>query len=207
MRWDRSLSLSMKRTPWLLVATLLLPRVSPAQGLGGETEAGSDGRGESFFSQYLLYDFASVNVLARYFWVNDVLQRGELALGPSFTFGDGANALKFQFGGTTDREMMAGATLLAKVRGHEVFYTLDGKFATVRGETSTLFQKVFVALNPEGSWQFRVEHLQVGREQGFLRIGVEGRKNLPGNSHLFLQPFYDPIRHKGLGAQAGFRFL
>lgn len=177
-----------------------------AQSLSGEAEVGTDGRGEGFFSQYLFYDLKNVNVLTRYFWVNGVLRRGEFAVGPTLKFGNGS-VLKFQFGGTTDREVMAAGLLVAKIAGHEILYIADGKLSTQDGP-HTLYQKIFVLLDKGsfGSLQFRAEDLQVGSEQGFLRIGLEYQHNLPDSAHLFLAPFYDPIR-KQVGGQVGLRFF
>jgi hypothetical protein len=60
----------------------------------------------------VLYDRPAWNALVRYFRVDAVVHRGELAVGPAFSLGGGPQAVKLQLGGTTDREVMLGATLL-----------------------------------------------------------------------------------------------
>ena len=187
------------------IATLLLVSGSAfAQNLSGETEVGTDGKGEGFFSQYLFYDFKKVNVLTRYFYVNEVLQRGEFAIGPTLKLRNG-NVLKLQFGGTTDKEVMLAGTFIAKIKGREVLYIADGKLSTQDGP-HTLYQKLFVPLVKNGAWQFRVEDLQVDSDQGFLRVGLEYQHKIPDNAHIFVAPFYDPIQ-KAVGGQFGLRFF
>lgn len=192
-----------KRLFFFTFILLLVSGPAFAQGLSGETEVGTDGKGGSFFSQYLFYDFNRVNVLTRYFWVNGVLERGEFAVGPTMKLGD--SVLKLQFGGTTDKDVMLAGTLSTKILGHDVFYIADGTLSTTEAP-NTLYQKAFIALTKGGSWQFRVEDLQVGKKQEFLRIGLEYQRKLPHNSHLFIAPFYDPIKN-GVGGQVGFRFF
>ena len=68
--------------------------------ISGETEAGSNGKGGSFFSQYLFYDFKDANVLTRYFVVNGAVNRGEFAIGPTFKLGK-KTVVKPAFGATT----------------------------------------------------------------------------------------------------------
>ena len=195
----------MRKYLFFVIVSLLLSRQPvSAQNLSGETEVGTDGKGESFFSQYLFYDIEHVNVLARYFWVNGVLQRGEFAIGPTLKLNSG-NVLKLQFGGTTDEEIMIAGLLIAKVRGREVLYIADAKLSTQDGP-HVLYQKLFVPLTKGGAWQLRTEHLQVGSNQSFLRIGPEYLRNLPGSAHVFIGPYYDPIR-KGVGGQVGIRFF
>lgn len=195
----------MKKNWFLVIAILVFaPFAVFAQGLSGETEVGSDGKGQGFFSQYLIYDTRHVNVLTRYFYVNGVLQRGEFALGPTAHFGK-ENILQFQFGGTTDKEATLAGLLIVKINGHAVVYIGDAKVATQDGP-NTYFQKIFVALTKKNNWKFRAEGLQVGTRQSFLRIGAEYTHKLPDNAHLFVAPFYDPIR-KAVGGQFGLRFF
>lgn len=183
---------------------LLVSGPAFAQNLSGETEVGTDGKGEGFFSQYLFYDIKNVNVLTRYFCVNGVLQKGEFSIGPTLRLGD-SNLLKLDFGGTTDKEVMVAGTLIVKIKGREILYIADGKLST-QGGLHTLYQKLFVPLVKSGRWQFRVEDLQVGGDQSFLRIGLEYRHDIQKNAHVFIAPQYDPIR-KAAGAQFGVRFF
>jgi hypothetical protein len=196
------------RTRTLLIGSLfllLLPVSALAQqGWSGETEVGTDGKGENFFSQYVFYDVENYNVLVRYFWVNDALNRGEFAIGPTFKIKQ-QNVLKLQFGGTTDKDVMVAGLIVTKVANRGILYIADAKFSTT-DSPNTLYQKVFVALNARGSFQFRAEHLQVGSVQGFLRLGAEYQQSLPRQTQLFVAPFYDPIK-KTLGIQGGFRFF
>lgn len=195
----------MQRYLLFTIASLLLVSGSAfAQNLSGETEVGTDGKGEGFFSHYLFFDTKNVNVLARYFYVNGVLQRGEFAIGPTLKLGN-SNVLKLQFGGYTDKSVMLAGLLIAKVRGREVLYIANGKLST-RGGLNTLYQKLFIPLTKSGRWQFRAEDLQVGSEQGFMRLGLEYQHKLPDNAHIFIAPYYDPIR-KAVGGQFGLRFF
>jgi hypothetical protein len=182
---------------------LLVSGPAFARNLSGETEVGTDGKGDGFFSQYLFYDTENVNVLARYFSVKGVLRRGEFAIGPTLKLND-SNVLKLQFGGTTDKEVMLASTLISNIMGREVLYIVDGKLSTQDGP-HTLYQKLFTPLVKSGMWQFRVEDLQVGSDQSFLRLGLEYRHKLPDNIHIFIAPYYDPIR-KEVGGQFGLRF-
>lgn len=190
----------------LFAITSLLLASGPAfaQNLSGETEIGTDGKGEGFFSQYLFYDTKNINVLTRYFYVNGVLKRGEFSVGPTLKLGNG-NLLKLDFGGTTDKEVMIAGTLIAKIRGREILYIADCKLST-QGGPHMLYQRLFVPLVKSGRWQFRVEDLQVESDQSFLRIGLEYRQNIQKNAHVFIAPQYDPIR-KAVGGQFGVRFF
>jgi len=192
----------------LLLGTILLcfwTKSAFAQELSGESEFGADGKGESSFSQYIFYDVDRANVLTRYFWVNHILEQGEFAVGPTIRLRT-ANILKLQFGGTTNREVMLAGTLITRISGHNIVYIADGKIATKSGAPGNLYEKLFIALNKKGTWNFELQDLQVGREQEFLRIGGEYRHDLPHNLQLFVSPFYDPIRN-AVGAETGFRFF
>lgn len=174
-----------------------------AQNMSGETEVGTDRKGGEFFSQYLFYDTKNINILARYFYVHNLIKRGEFAIGPTMKFND--NVLKLQFGGTTDSEVMLASTLSANIGGREFFYITDAKLST-RGGPYTLYQKLFVPLTKSGILQFRAEDLLVGGDQGFLRVGLEYRYNLSDTRHIFFAPFYDPFL-KEFGGQFGLRFF
>jgi len=180
-----------------------LPISAFAQNLSGETEIGTDGKGQPFFSQFAFYDFENSNFLARYFGVRGVVNRGEFGYGPTFNFDE--TVVKFQFGGTTDRDVMLAGNVSAEIWGIPIFYIADGKLSTT-DRPNTLYQKMWTQINKSGSWQLRIEDLQVGNRQGFLRIGVEYRHIAPDIAHLFFAPFYDPI-NRGFGVQIGFRFF
>lgn len=194
----------MKKILLFVIVFIFASGSSFAQGLSGETEVGSDGKGEGYFSQYLFYDFKDVNVLTRYFYVNGVLQRGEFAIGPTVTFNKD-NVLKFQVGGTTDKQVMLAGLLIAKVCERNILYIVDEKLST-QDDPNMLYQKIFVSLNQDGSWQFRSDGLTVGTKQVFWRIGPEYRHKLPDKKHIFVAPYYDPIR-KSVGGQIGVRFF
>ncbi len=196
----------MKRLLLFVIISILVSGPSFAQGLSGETEVGSDGKGEDYFSQYLFYDFKNLNVLTRYFYVNGVLQRGEFAIGPTVALSKD-NVLKFQFGGTTDKQVMLAGLLIAKACGRHILYIVDEKLSTQDGP-NMLYQKIFVSLNQNqsDSWQFRSDGLTVGTKQVFWRIGLEYQHKLPDKKHIFVAPYYDPIR-KSVGGQIGVRFF
>lgn len=176
--------------------------VALAEGVSGETELGTDGKGEPFISQYVFYDTERSNLLTRLFWVEGVLNRGEFAYGPTLKMGE--VGLKLQFGGTTNRDLMLGANIFSKIKNRDVFYIVDWKISTT-DRPNTVYQKGWYQINGSGSWQFRVEDLQVGSKQAFLRIGVEYRRDTSKTTHLFVAPFVDPT-NRGFGGQLGFRF-
>lgn len=191
---------------FLISSFLFLLACNPlrAQGLSGELEIGTDGKGHPFLSQYLFYDDKKLNVLVRYFWVNGNLNRGELAIGPTFKFG--RTTLKLQFGGTTDKEVMISSTVFTKLAGHGILYIPALRLSTSY-KTNTLYQKLFLSLTKKGSWQiqFRAEHFQIGKHQAFLRTGPELQHEISRRVIIFVAPFYDPI-NKGFGGNSGFRF-
>ena len=195
----------MKIKSFGLIIILFSVKTACAQ-LNGETEIGSNETGESFASQYVNYDFVRTNVLTRYFWVNRTLERGEFAVGPTFKLNEDTT-LKFQFGGTTDREIMLAGTLATKIAGHDVLYIVDSKISTT-GTANTLYEKVFIAMSPKGELQTRAEHLLVGSESAFLRLGIEGQIKLSTHAQIFFAPFYDPLDiNRSFGGQIGFRFF
>jgi hypothetical protein len=207
--WLRNVSGPIGITP-LVAATAvvicLFLSVAPcrAQGFSGETQIGSDGHGESYFSQYVFYDRRTVNLQARYFWINHRVNRGEFAGGP--TFGLDGTTVKLQFGGTSDGYASLGGVLISSIAGRSLFYVADGKIAAKSGGTSKLFQLFFFAFNKRGNWQFALQDMQRGEEQQFLRLGIEYRHRLPKNTQLYLSPYFDPIK-TAVGGHFGFRFF
>lgn len=210
-------------TKWLFSIFLSLAAVPAfAQGWSGESEVGTDLRGGAFVSQYAFYDFADehgkpccMNFLARYFWVNDTLHRGEVAFGPTFRIGKAVLKLQpgLAIGANDEYDFMAAGVFSVAVRGHYVLYIADykknmQKSVDEKPDASVLYQKLFVALTKNGRWQLRAEHLRVGRTTGFLRLGGEYQHKLgkSGSQHLYLAPFYDPVVGKP-GVQAGYRFF
>lgn len=187
---------------FLLLVLVLLASPVFAQ-ITGETEIGSDGRGERFFSQYVFVNTAHLGGLARYFWVNDVVHRGEFVVGPTFKIA--RLILKPGIGATTDKQVMVALVTALQIMNRQVLYIGDEKLATRTGVPHELYQKLFVAVTPGGALQFRMEDLLIGSWHGFQRIGVEGRYNLPKNTHIYASPFYDTVR-KYAGFQAGLRF-
>ena len=189
---------------FVIVALMLVIGAVPARAqVSLESELGSDGKGHGFFSQYVFYDFTHANVLTRYFWVNRQVHRGEFALGPTVRVGK--TSVRITLGATTDREVMVGGTVVSNIRHHEVTYIADGKLSTT-DSASSLYQKLFVSLDAQKLWQFRVEDLQLGSRQDFLRIGAEYRMRARKKSHIYLAPFFDPIV-KEYGGQIGYRYF
>lgn len=191
----------------LLAISSLTGSVFAQNKASGESEFGTDGKGGTFFSQYLLADGPQWNGLARYFIVNNVLQRAEFAIGPTLPLGNGGSLLKLTVGGTTDREIMTATTVLLKVAKRDIVYIGDGKIATQRDSLSAYYQKLFIPLLPNSTtWQFRAEHLFVDGVQAFMRIGFEYQYKTGEHTHLYFAPFADPVI-KSAGAQIGFRFF
>lgn len=196
----------MRKTLFCAIISLLsILGPADARDFSGETEIGSDGKGEGFVSQYVFWGSQHVNGLAQYFYVNRILERGELAFGPTIKVGKGTT-LQFQFGGTTDREVMIAGTAAVKISERTIFYVADGKLATKSDSPHTLYQKVWIPLVRSGTWQFRAEDLQVGRDQSFVRFGIEYRLKLPYGGQAFVATQYDQIR-KQVGGQLGLRFF
>ena len=110
----------------------------------GETEIGSDGRGERFFSQYVFVDTVHVGGLARYFWVNDVAHRGEFVVGPTFKINK--LVLKPGVGATTDKQIMVSCVVALPIMSRRILYIGDRKLATRTGESHELYQKLFCRL-------------------------------------------------------------
>lgn len=197
---------------------LILGAAVPAAAgdVGGETEVGTNLLGGIFVSQYIFYDIVDPgsrdgNLMARYFFVNNTLHRAEFAIGP--TFKPRGTVVKLQFGfakgANREEDLMAAVTFIAKPRGRETVYIADAKFdiaAEAADRPNSLYQKLFVALDKQGRFQFRAEHLLVDRSTGFLRIGGEYRRTIGKNDHVFVALFYDPVVNSP-GIQVGFRFF
>ncbi|MDP4001304.1 MAG: hypothetical protein Q8P83_03625 [bacterium] len=173
---------------------------------GQEVELGSNGKGEPFYSHYFLFDQRNLNGFVRPFWVHDVLTRVEIGVGPTTQLGP--IQIKWTLGGTSDGEAMIATLSSAKVRGRSVIYVADLKLAL--GQTnSTLYQKLWWALDQESVWQFRYEQLNVGNELAFVRPGIEYQIQLSRDEtpvHFYIAPSYDP-KLKQWGGQIGFRFF
>jgi len=186
-----------------LLGTMLLLALSgvatPAQKVSMETEGGIDTAGAASFSQYVFVDGTSWNALFRYV-AAPAVQKVEGAIGPTIKLDK--TTVKIQVGATSRSQAMVAGTLAAAVAGHSVFYIADSKFA-LRDGPNTLYQKLFVGLSRSGSWQARLEDLQVGRRQSFFAAGAEYRKKW-GGGHVFVAPYYDFISGKG-GVHAGIR--
>ena len=185
-----------------VLAFLLFTSKASAGSISGETEFGAQGNGEKIFSQYLFYDTEKTNFTARYFWVDQVVERGEFAIGPTFSLGN-STTIKLWAGGTTDEEVMLGGLLIAKPLGHDLLYILDPKLSTNRLPDG-IYQKLIVSLDGENLFHFRIESLQLNEAAIFVRTGVEMRLNIPWG-HFYLHPYFDPVGDD-LGFHIGFRF-
>lgn len=188
----------------LFVSSLLLVLVTSTLGqkIGSESEIATDGKGHLSFSQYLFIDSERWNGLVRYVVVQEGVNRGEFAFGPTFSVGRAK--VKLQLGGTTSRQAMVAGVLIIPARESAVVWIADAKLSTTNAH-HTLYQKLFVPLTSTGTWQLRVEDLQVGPDQAFVRLGVEYRLSLPHKTHLYFAPYFDP-KTPGLGINLGLRF-
>ena len=115
----------MKQALITLMIVCTISTISFAQP-SGEFEVGSDGLGEIFVSEYVYYDFTSVNMLARYFIVSNVLGRAEFAIGPTLSIND--NIVKLQFGGSTDGEVMMACVVITN-KWNGMLYIADAKIS------------------------------------------------------------------------------
>lgn len=198
----------MMKQIWLAIFVLVrFAAPAVAQKISGESEVGTDGKRETFVSQYLNLDGKHWNVLARYFGVHEVLRRGEIAIGPSFNLNPGV--IKLQVGYTTDREVMAAGLLVVRVaKDRDLVYIADGKFPTASG-TWSLYQKAFlpwIRFSDTRELLLRGEDLIVGGSESFRRVGVEFRAyGVARTVHGYFAPFLDFVRARP-GAQIGFRF-
>jgi hypothetical protein len=198
------------RKVFVLAALMLVISNSAAFAqVSAESEVGTNRRDGEFGSQYVFYDWQSSNLLTRYFWVNDAVNRFELSYGPTLKAGD--TIIKLQFGGTAHftgeahPQVMTATTIIGKIATHQVMYIGDVKWATRRSEDSDEFyQKLFVALDAKSVWQLRAESLTLGSEEIFLRLGFEYQYQLNAAHHFYAAPFYDPIAGTP-GIQIGFR--
>jgi hypothetical protein len=111
--------------------------------------------------------------------------------------------LKFQFGGTTNREVMLAGTVITRIFDHSVVYIADGKLTTKGGAPSNLYEKLFVGLNKKGSWNlnFRIFRLVACKSSFVLARNIANL--FPIIIQLFISPFYDPVRN-AVGAETGF---
>lgn len=191
----------------ILALVFLIPSISLARPhISGEMEWQFDGDGGRGFSQYLWLDTEHSNFVARYAWVEKTLEQGEFAIGPTFPMG--GFTVKLWAGATTEKSVMLGGSLAGSVWEHDVLYILDPKIST-NELPDALYQKLFVALDKKGSWQFRIESLQVAGNAVFVRTGVEYELTLPWlpeSNHLFIHPFFDPQGHN-VGIHVGCRFF
>lgn len=193
----------------LIIACAIFPIGAFAQA-NLELKIGYDNTKEGFISDYLNYDFTNINMFVRYFNVSGVLERGEVAIGPTLHVND--NLVKLQFGWTTDKEIMMGCVVITNT-WNGLVYVADGKLSTTDDMPTTVYQKLYLTLlsSDAGSLQSRTEMLTVTREVSFLRIGIEYQGILSKifpvygeNSHIFIAPFYDPINGV-VGGQVGVR--
>ncbi len=196
----------MKITIRLLLGFIVVLALSVSVGAqtSGETEVGTDDRGGSFASQYIFYDWPQMNLLARYFWVNGAVNRAEFAFGPTLKFGE--TVVKLQPGFNTSGSLKIAALLTGKLSGHGLLYIIDKNWSVTHSESGWLYQKLFIGIDEESVWQFRVESLHIGYDLVFLRIGGEYQVQFDPKHHLYIAPFYDPVV-KTPGAQIGFRFF
>jgi len=192
-----------------VLTALLTVSGASAQGIthSQEVEVGTDGLGGSFASDYIMFDTDRLNSFIRPFWVNDVLNRVEFGVGPTFKTGPLLHKLTFGF--TTDRELMVAGLWIAKVGNRELMYIVDYKPAP--GDTLTsLYQKAYYQLDGKGIVHARYEQLNI-RSLGliFVRPGVDVRipfKVREQGMHIFVAPFYDP-KNESPGVQVGLRFF
>ena len=193
--------LNMVRLTTLALVLLAVIAVPAQAQTSGESLVGTDDRGGAFAYQYVFYDWQSCNLLTRYFWVNGAVNRGELAFGPTIKKGD--TTVKGMFGGTTASEVMTATLIFGKIAKRLVAYTGDGKWS---GRGLEFYQRLNVAIDPRGIWQFRLESLNFDRDEAFLRIGFEYQLQFHPQRQIFFAPFWDPVAGAP-GAQVGFRFF
>ncbi len=181
---------------------LLLTANAFSQGLTGETALWTDGDGIESGSHHFFYSGGNFNAFVRYFWIEQTLKRWEFAAGPSFSFEE--TQLDLQVGWTTNKEVVTAGVFVTKLFNHEIVHIFDGKIATT-SDPSELFQKTFISLNGDGSWHARIEHVIVGGDFVFVRVGTEYRHKNSSRVEPYLNPFFDTVINRA-GLQGGFRF-
>jgi hypothetical protein len=177
-----------------------------------ETEAGTDGSGNDFISQYVFFDHnvqgkaVGLSALGRYTNVQDSVHRGEFGLGPNFHFKKGF--LNTYLGGTTDQRLMLAVVGSFSLPGGLSFVGISDpkvpivNFLNGTRQTTTWYRKVWVG---KGSFWFRWEDLHVIRfGEAFSRIGGEVRIHPAKVVELYGNPFFDSISGK-VGFQVGVR--
>src|SRR3989344_1131368 len=152
-----------------LVAVVFLSASIPANAqVSGETEALTNGKGGSHVSQYVFYDWNTVNLVTRYFWVNNAVNQFEFGLGPTLKVHN--TTLKLQFGGTTERSLMAAGVLLRQIAGRQLIYVADFKISTTE-IPSELFQEASFGNDKDLGGQFWAEGLYLVSEVGLPGFG------------------------------------
>jgi len=187
-----------------ILISLAFSSLAQAGSWSAETEGGGSEKSASFASQYLFYNGEHGNALARYYYVEDELERGEFAAGPTWHLGP--TEVQIQVGVTTLDQAMTAILVVAPIAGHTVVYVGDAKTSWI-GEAHTFYQKMWIALSEDETWQVRLEDFLVDGVNEYALLGVEYRFHLlEGKVELFVAPFYD-LDNKELGGQGGLRLL
>ena len=164
--------------------------------LSTETEAGTDGNGNSYLSQYVFYNHNAdgrklgLSALVRYSNAEKSLHRWEFALGPNWRTKKAS--LDSYVGGATDHRLMfATAGSISLPKGIVFVGISDPKFPVKQFPSlGTWYSIVWIG---QGCYQFRWEGLVVkGSGLTFGRVGFELRHNLASKRvQIYINPYYD----------------
>lgn len=192
----------------LFLFLLFSPFASGQYRLSTETEVGTDGSGNNFASQYVFQSYnrqgrvIGVSSLARYFYVGNSVNRGEIAAGPNLRFEKGA--IDTYVGGTTDKRLLVAAVGVLFLPKRVTAVVISDPKVTLDGSHSgTWFRKVWLG---RGYLHLRWEDLYVERVGVvFGRMGAEARiRPFNKSCELFVSPFYDYVNGK-TAVQGGVR--
>ncbi len=190
------------KTICLLAVFLSNPIVATTQShLKTETEAGTDGKGNSYLSQYVFYNKdmdgrkLGLSASARYSNAEKSLHRWEFAFGPNWH--SKKASFDSYFGGTTDGKLMlATAGSMSLPKGLAFVGISDPKFPVKQFPSlGTWYSIVWIG---RGHYQFRWEGLRI-KKSGlvFGRVGPELRHNLASKKiEIYVNPYYDIANRK-----------
>ena len=188
----------------VFVSSGIILAQSPKIKWTGETEFTQSQKGQQSYDLYVFGSHQKFELLARYFKVENGLERGEFGIGKSFAFANNRLIVTPSIGYTTDKAIFIPFVFVTQVSKRTLVYVIDPKIYPGKN-TNTLYQELSAGLTKKGGWQFRWEALQVGTFRLYHRLGIERRIWVTNGNHFHVSPWYDPTNDQ-VGFYAGFRF-